>query len=1147
MRKKIGILFTVFALMVSSFSGVYAFAEGSTTVTVSEAVKLENESVYLRGKVNNPADNQELTIIAVKLEDGVYNGNNSVYIDQQKSLINDDGTFSITFNPKTVLDSDSEYIIRVGGTGISEFSEMKITMDGGGNVSGIYMGDVNGDGSITVNDASLVLQYVLDPNSINGKIGEISVSEFLDRADVYGNKKITAVNAGAILQKALGSFEFVRKDGETSSEETTRVVPGEETSEGTTSASGGETSEATTKDVSGGETPDETTTEDIIIENPEFDGDALVDCHLASSDKENNKFKTISEAVASIKTTPTENDRFEIDIMPGVYREQVYLTTPYVTLRKNPKYSGEVKLTWYYGMGSLYDSANDKGYYDPSCIGDGKLNKPSDWGAALKVDKPATGTIVMDMTFENSYNQYYTKEELNDNLTVDPDVNNSMFDRRAWIEEQIANGESDEYINKWIQSRTNVYAYTNSAGEKKTTSPRERAAAFHCSADKFEAYNCTFIGKQDTMGINSGREYYENCTLKGTVDYICGSATAVFNNCELVIDSGIDMHSDKLSLDQKAASDSGYITAPSTNAEDKGYLFYKCRITASEHIGSSQGTFGRPWGKPGGPEAIYYKTTIGKNKSGNLLISDTGWDDMSGCKKDQARFFEFGSVDESGNAVNISKRVKNTVAPFGTVLDEWHILEFNPYEYTKGNDGWDPMRIGENYTEFDQVLNQITFPSEVSGNSIALPAAPSGYKYYWESDTEYAKVGSDQKSVNVIRPAYGSEPISAKLTVYIKKDNSEYGVKKTVSLTIKPNESKDNTFNVTGTVTLGSAAEKDVIVDIKFIQNSAVVQNIKATVTKGQTSGAYTAEYLPEGEYSVYVSADTDGFRVIAPADGRVTVSSGAGVNKNIDIDVRELKEVTVKTEDFSESWAKWTPTVSNENVTATVVEGTDGMTANIGTGNKVMKFTKAENKTVNNTVGFSFDWQNAVKASGGTLDNTNIIKFSYDLLLEKDKNDENGGYMAGEYSFIDFTTKLGTGNTEKNMGRYARYGIYTGWNQLNFFSALNSRINGDNTQFDTNSKMKNKWYHIVTDVDLKNNTIIVHVYDRDNDTEILNKSKEPFTIAKPNEEGENPEYPAEIVKDALYTAVYMDKGGNTKNRIEFYIDNMELTYQDFK
>ena len=122
MRKKIGILFTVFALMVSSFSGVYAFAEGSTTVTVSEAVKLENESVYLRGKVNNPADNQELTIIAVKLEDGVYNGNNSVYIDQQKSLINDDGTFSITFNPKTVLDSDSEYIIRVGGTGISEFS-----------------------------------------------------------------------------------------------------------------------------------------------------------------------------------------------------------------------------------------------------------------------------------------------------------------------------------------------------------------------------------------------------------------------------------------------------------------------------------------------------------------------------------------------------------------------------------------------------------------------------------------------------------------------------------------------------------------------------------------------------------------------------------------------------------------------------------------------------------------------------------------------------------------------------------------------------------------------------------------------------------------------------------------------------------------
>ena len=85
--------------------------------------------------------------------------------------------------------------------------------------------------------------------------------------------------------------------------------------------------------------------------------------------------------------------------MPGTYREQVVVKSPYITMKKAPGTNGEVKLTWYYGLGSLYDSCNEKGYYDPSVIGDGKAYGPKDWGPSLKVDKGATAFIAEDLVF----------------------------------------------------------------------------------------------------------------------------------------------------------------------------------------------------------------------------------------------------------------------------------------------------------------------------------------------------------------------------------------------------------------------------------------------------------------------------------------------------------------------------------------------------------------------------------------------------------------------------------------------------------------------------------------------------------------------------------------------------------------------------
>jgi hypothetical protein len=107
------------------------------------------------------------------------------------------------------------------------------------------------------------------------------------------------------------------------------------------------------------------------------------------------------------------------------------------------------------------------------------------------------------------------------------------------------------------------------------------------------------------------------------------------------------------------------------------------------------GTFGRPWSDILGAQVTYYNTTI-KNINGVQLISDMGWRDMK-AKMNEARFYEYGSVDQNGRAADTSNRVVNALAPMGTVLDQQQILEFTPPNYLEGDDDWNPMELSKNY------------------------------------------------------------------------------------------------------------------------------------------------------------------------------------------------------------------------------------------------------------------------------------------------------------------------------------------------------------------------------------------------------------------------------------------------------------------
>lgn len=160
--------------------------------------------------------------------------------------------------------------------------------------------------------------------------------------------------------------------------------------------------------------------------------------------------------------------------------------------------------------------------------------------------------------------------------------------------------------------------------------PVGQAVAMHIIGDCVSFFNCRFLGNQDTLyasGRNS-RQYFEDCYIEGTVDFIFGASTALFNRCHL-----------------HGKSD-GYFTAASTPEETPvGYVFYHCKLTTSPDVNSMY--LGRPWR----PYASTY--FIECELDGN--INPHGWHNWG--NKDNELTARYGEYGNKGKSASIDGRV----------------------------------------------------------------------------------------------------------------------------------------------------------------------------------------------------------------------------------------------------------------------------------------------------------------------------------------------------------------------------------------------------------------------------------------------------------------------------------------------------------
>ena len=581
------------------------------------------------------------------------------------------------------------------------------------------------------------------------------------------------------------------------------------------------------------------------------------------ADKE---YKTIRAALAQAAALnpKSESERVVINVDPGTYREQVIVKTPYVTIRKTPNTSGTVLMSWYYGTGQKYYSSKG-GYYDEaSAAARTESSGVSNWGATLQVN--ANDFVLENVYLENSFNRYLTDEEMTDNAGADT----GAFDRMGAIKAMQAAGCSEAYINQWLKSRTSLSNCDKLTGYN--SSFRERCAALYTTGDRITVRGCTVVSTQDTIGIMYNRVYFDSCILSGTVDYICGSAPAVINNCELRWNSGAALDA------AQSDKDSGHLAVPSM-ASGNGYVFYNCHVTGNAW--STTGSYGRPWNANG--EAVYINTKIDRSKRDGKLLMDA-WTGMSASEPEKARFTEYNMIDAATGSVIDSSNNRHSYA-----LNEWSMLKFNPYTQIAGKDGWNPSGLKSVYDEIDKAMNGISFSDNGEGMTVALPKL-DGYDLYWETADEPATV-SNQNEMTVVRPAYGEEPVAASVKLTARKSGTAYGAEKELAFKIAPMTSNETCGSVTGTLSMSKAYPEVKSFTVKFmLPNGAAVKSAKLEVPVGTTSYAYSIDNIPEGEYSVAVIAEdgmqaepsANSVKIAAKTDTKLDISAFSTVQTSV-------------------------------------------------------------------------------------------------------------------------------------------------------------------------------------------------------------------------------------------------------------------------
>jgi pectinesterase len=153
-----------------------------------------------------------------------------------------------------------------------------------------------------------------------------------------------------------------------------------------------------------------------------------------------------------------------------------------------------------------------------------------------------------------------------------------------------------------------------------------QAVALHVEADRAAFRHCRLLGNQDVLFLALGgtRQYFRDCYIEGTTDFIFGASTAVFDHCVI------------------RSKKNSFVTAASTPAgQAYGFVFLRCALTADTTL-AKKVYLGRPW-RPHA-RVVYVRCQLGRH------IAPAGWDNWKNPANEKTAYYaEYRSAGPGAN------------------------------------------------------------------------------------------------------------------------------------------------------------------------------------------------------------------------------------------------------------------------------------------------------------------------------------------------------------------------------------------------------------------------------------------------------------------------------------------------------------------
>lgn len=179
-------------------------------------------------------------------------------------------------------------------------------------------------------------------------------------------------------------------------------------------------------------------------------------------------------------------------------------------------------------------------------------------------------------------------------------------------------------------------AFENAAGPQK-----HQAVALRSDSDLSVYYRCAMRGYQDTLYTHTMRQFYRECRISGTVDFIFGDAVVVFQNCQILAKKGLPQQKNTVTAQGRKILD-----------QPTGFSFQFCNVSADSDLAPSVNStptyLGRPW-------KLYSRTIFMQSYMSNAIRPE-GWLEWNGEFALDTLYY--GEFMNSGPGAGLAGRVK---------------------------------------------------------------------------------------------------------------------------------------------------------------------------------------------------------------------------------------------------------------------------------------------------------------------------------------------------------------------------------------------------------------------------------------------------------------------------------------------------------